>query len=161
MNMRLPADIDYDGETFEDGKEPSGVVIAAFARRHRRTHNPEQIRISVEEFEGRKFVRIALWYLGTGRDRKFWPARESPGFTARAHELADWTEAMVTAARMINGESRPRPSAPTRPAYRPTTARAARKTFDSRDQGPPRERADELPGMIPVAAGGPDFDEFG
>lgn len=159
--MKLPADIDYDGETFEDGKEPSGLVIAAFARRHRRTHNPEQIRISVEEFEGRKFVRIALWYLGTGRDRKFWPTGEASSFTARAHELADWAEAMTTAARMINGESRPRASAPPRAAYRPTTARAARKTFDSREQGPPRERTDELPMMTPVAAGGADFDEFG
>src|SRR4051794_17453199 len=108
---------------YEDGVEPRGVRIAGFRRQGSRG-NPEEIRLSIDQCQGRPFIDVRVWFLSNGR---WYPSKTS--VTIRSHEIEGWQDALTEAWTKLEGvRDSPRRSGPARdeqpaPWTRPATSR--------------------------------------
>jgi hypothetical protein len=136
--------------------EERGERLAVFPRGQR-----EELRVSLDTFEGHEFVRLQLWEVGG------WPVR-GKGCSIRLREVGELAEVLASLVARLDGEARP--VEPSRPApMRQSRGReqvgAATGPSPSgrRDQG--QDRPDEGRRPTPqVNVGGQsirkNFDEF-
>ena len=93
----------------------------------------EELRISLDEYEGRPYVSVRVWARGTGGS--WWPVK-AKGLSIRLREIDDVIEALAQAADMTDDPApAPRPSAPARQPSRPQAARQG----SQRPPGSPEE----------------------
>lgn len=65
----------------------------------------EELRVSLDEYQGHPFVSIRVWALG--RDGQWWPVR-GKGCTIRVREMGQVIAALGRAARETGQSPRPR-----------------------------------------------------
>lgn len=95
------------------------LLLAACERVTRRTGGPEELRVSVEIYEGNPYVSIRVFY--RDRDGVYRPTRR--GVSVRVRELAAVTAALAEAHDLLAIE--PAPEAEPEPPPRQTSAGAA------------------------------------
>ncbi len=92
--------------------EDDGLRLATFRR-----HGAEELRVSLNEFEGSRYVGLRVWFRDD--DGAWWPTRK--GLSIRFRELVGTIRALQ---RGIDLLSRPRPAAAAAPSPEaPTPAR--------------------------------------
>ena len=116
--------------------EPSGELLVAIPR-----GEEEQLRVTLDSFEGHKFVSIRVWQLGQGG---WWPTKK--GCTVRVREIGQVINALGQAAKATGQGRQPR-----------GTAKGPDNVITPRPDDHPA-----LPGLAdPLANGDGDcFDEF-
>ena len=132
--------------------EERGRRLAVFPRGQR-----EELRVSLDTYEGHQFVRLQLWEVNG------WPIR-GKGCSIRLREVAELAEVLAGLASRLDDDEPSQPSRSASPARQrgaePTGARAS--TRRGQAQGQPDERGRPA---SEVNAGGQasrqGFDEFG
>lgn len=86
----------------------SGRRLATFPRRGNRTKPDSELRITLDAFEGHKFVGIRVWEKGT--DAVLYPTKS--GITIRIGELYETVRALCVAARELGVDLHPKGTPP-------------------------------------------------
>lgn len=79
--------------------EPSGELLVSIAR-----GESEQLRVSLDEYEGHPFISIRLWAMDRGG--AWWPTKK--GVTVRVRELGQVITALGKAAKQTGQGRQPR-----------------------------------------------------
>ncbi len=90
-------------EEQREAPRESGKRLATFPRRGGPTRPPEELRITLDTFEGHAFVGLRLW--AQGSDGNFYPSRK--GVSVRVGELVGVIKALCAGARELGLELRP------------------------------------------------------
>ena len=137
--------------------EPAGETLFTSER----NQGAEQLRVSLEEYQGHDFVRAQVWTRNAAGD--FWPAK-GRCVTFKLRELPALAEAL---SRVATGQNEavqaptPRPEPPRPPGTRPAPKRHRQEALLPLQPDDPRRRWQPPPATSPVSAeSSAPFDEF-
>ena len=109
--------------------EERGERIATFLRRGFQGAPDIELRVSLDEFEGKRYASVRQWY----DDRGTW--KPGKGTSVRMSELRGVAEALIRIADEHQAEQGPAPRQPDR--QRQSTAPEPRKPFQPKPEGRP------------------------
>jgi hypothetical protein len=146
-----------DGGQARAAPEPSGEIVTSLLREGYRDRPDVELRVTVDEFQGHRFLGLRLWEMGQGD--AWYPTRK--GLSIRLNEAATVAAAILEALDRAGGPpdaSAGRTTATPRP--RPSTPPARRQlaSHPDRDRAPWEETAAALE---PATPGFSEFPEDG